>query len=240
MLTDPPEVYRTPRVEAAKRAAPVLATVPGQVYDVDPSRSARIGAVDAEVSGAGPRPFEADQQLVQALYLTEVNRPFERWSVLARTGGDARELRFADLGLPADREYVVFEFWTKHLLGAFQEAFAPGAVDPAFAVQVFCIRERTPRPQLVATSRHVGCGAVDLVDVAWHGDTLAGTSEVVAGDDYALYLTEPAGWRFTGAAVDGAPPASVERTGALRVVRIRTAQGGSVTWRIAWEREPGR
>ncbi len=90
MLTDPPEVYRTDRVEAAKRAAPVLFTVPAQLYDVDPTRSSRLGEVGAEVSGAGPRPFEADQRLSQPLYLLEVSRPFERWMVLARTGGAAR------------------------------------------------------------------------------------------------------------------------------------------------------
>jgi len=238
MLTDPPEVYRTERVEAAKRAAPVLFTLPGQLYDVDPSRSSRIAAVDAEVSGAGPRPFEADQQLVQPLYLTEVNRPFERWAVLARTGGDARGIRFADLGLPEGREYVVFEFWTKRLLGAFQEAFAPGPVDPSFAVQVLCIRERVPHPQLVGTNRHVSCGGADLVDVAWRGDTLSGTSEVVANDGYELYLTEPHGWRFLAASVDGAPAPSSARAGALRVVRMWAAQSGHVAWRIAWEREP--
>jgi hypothetical protein len=238
MLTDPPEVYRTGRVEAAKRAAPVLFTVPGQLYDVDPSRSSRITAVDAELSGAGPRPFEADQQLVQSLYLTEVNRPFERWAVLARTGGNARGIRFADLGLPEGREYLVFEFWTKRLLGAFQEAFAPGPVDPSFAVQVLCIRERVPHPQLVATNRHVSCGGADLVDVAWRGDTLVGTSDVVGNDGYELFLTEPPGWRFVAASVDGAPPLGSERAGALRVVRMRAARSGRVAWRVVWEREP--
>ncbi|MDH5468282.1 MAG: alpha-galactosidase, partial [Candidatus Aminicenantes bacterium] len=38
LLTDKPEVYLTPIVEPAKRAAPVLFTYPGQVFDVDPSR----------------------------------------------------------------------------------------------------------------------------------------------------------------------------------------------------------
>ena len=36
MLTDRPEVYRTPRAEIAKRTAPVLFTRPEQIYDVDP------------------------------------------------------------------------------------------------------------------------------------------------------------------------------------------------------------
>ena len=237
MLTDPPEVYRSERVEAARRAAPVLFTVPAQVYDVDPSRSERSGAVDAEVSGAGPRPFEADQRLAQPLYLLEVNRPFERWMVLARTGGADAPIPFAELGLPADREQLVFEFWTKRFVGSFLGAFEAGAVDPRFGVQVFCVRERQAHPQLLATNRHVSCGGVDLQDVAWSGDTLRGRSELVADDPYELYLTEPAGWRFAGADSEGATVLGSERTDALRVVRLRAVRSGPVTWRVRYERD---
>ena len=236
MLTDPPEVYRTERVEAARRAAPVLFTVPGQVYDVDPSRTRLLGGADVEVSGAGPRPFEADQRLEQPLYLLEIYRPFERWAVLARTGGDASRIRFADLGLADSSEYFVFEFWSKSLLGSFQTEFTPGPVDRRFLVQAFCIRAREPRPQLLATNRHVSCGGVDLADVAWRGDTLSGRSDVVGGDTYELYLTEPSGYRFQDAAVDGAELVGTERAGGLRVVRLRAAQSTRAAWRVRWQR----
>jgi len=237
MLTDPPEVYRTGRVEAARRAAPVPFTVPGQVYDVDPSRSSLIGQADRSVSGSGPRPFDADQRLVQPLYQLDVSRPFERWTVLARTGGTEGPIRFADLGLAADREFMVFEFWTRQMLGAFRELFVPGPVDSRYQVQDFCIRERLDHPQLLATSRHVGCGVVDLVDVAWSGDTLRGSSDVVGGDAYELYLTEPAGFRFAGATADGAEVLGSERSGELRVVRLNAGHSARVTWRVRWTRE---
>ena len=237
MLTDPPEVYRTGRVEAARRAAPVPFTVPGQVYDVDPSRSSLIGQADRSVSGSGPRPFDADQRLVQPLYQLDVSRPFERWTVLARTGGTEGPIRFADLGLAADREFMVFEFWTRQMLGAFRELFVPGPVDSRYQVQDFCIRERLDHPQLLATSRHVGCGVVDLVDVAWSGDTLRGSSDVVGGDAYELYLTEPAGFRFAGATADGAEVLGSERSGELRVVRLNAGHSARVAWRVRWTRE---
>lgn len=79
-------VYRTDRAEAARRTAPVLFTRPGQIYDVDPSRSGRLGEVGAQLSGAGPRPFDADQRLVVPLYQLDVARPFEQQSM----EGDAR------------------------------------------------------------------------------------------------------------------------------------------------------
>ena len=235
MVTDPPEVYRGERVEAARRAAPVLFTVPAQVYDVDPSRSSRIRGVDAELSGDGPRPFEADQRLVQPLYLLEMNRPFERWAVLARTGGEPGSIPFAELGLEDGPERLVFEFWTKRYLGSFAGAFEPGPVDPRFGIQVFCIRERQPHPQLLTTDRHVSCGGVDLEDVAWRGDTLSGRSVLVAGDPYALYLAEPPGWRFAGAEAEGATVVSAERDGAVRVVRLRAAAGTPVSWHVRYE-----
>jgi len=232
MLTDKPETYRTPRVEAALRTAPVPFTLPGQVYDVDPSRSALIAQADVATSGSGPRPLDADRRLVVPLYLLDVARSFERWSVLARAGGDDAELRFRDLGIADDREHLVFEFWTHRLLGFFQEGFTPGPIDPRYGVQVFCIRDRVPRPQLVATNRHVSCGSVDLADLSWRDSTLAGQSDVVAGDGYTLYITEPAGWRFVDAEADGAVVEGSEREGALRVVRLRPARGGRIGWRV--------
>jgi len=237
MLTDKPDVYRTVRVEAARRAAPVPFTVPEQLYDVDPSRSSRIGEADASVSGSGPRPFDADQRLEVPLYLLDVSRPFEQWTVLARTGGADEPIRFADLGLAGDGEYLVFEFWTRKLLGSFQKSFVPGRVDPRFQVQDFCIRERTTHPQVVATNRHVSCGAVDLVDVRWSGDTLSGVSDLVGGDPYELYLSEPAGYRFVEAeAAEGAEVESSARVGALRVVRLRAVHSARVAWRVVWRR----
>ena len=236
MLTDKPEVYRTARVEAARRAAPVLFTVPEQVYDVDPSRSSRIAEADVSVSGSGPRPFAADQRLEVPLYLLDVDRPFERWTVLARTGGADSAVRFADLGLEPDRPYLVFEFWTKKLLGAFTGSFVPGRVDPRYRVQDFCIRERLDRPQLVATSRHVSCGAVDLADVSWRADTLSGASDLVGGDAYDIYVTEPAGYRFVAATADGADVASTVRAGALRIVRLEAARSARVAWQVAWRK----
>ena len=59
LLTDKPERYLTQFVEPAKRTAPVLFTLPGQLYDVDPSRSAELGRVEIEVSGREPKPFDA-------------------------------------------------------------------------------------------------------------------------------------------------------------------------------------
>ena len=232
MLTDKPAVYKTSVIESAKRAVPVLFTRPGQLYDVDPSRSDNLYRVDAEVSGSGPRVFDAGYLPASHLYSLEINRPFGSWLVLGRTGGEFSEIRFADLGLGADREYLVFDFWAKSLKGTFVKAFDPGRIDPKFNCQVFCIREREDHPQLIATSRHISCGGYEIRDVSWNARVLLGTSDLVAGDSYTIYILEPAGYEFQGADCDGAAVAGSVKRGLVREVTLKSDTSSTVSWRI--------
>jgi alpha-galactosidase len=230
MLTDKPAVYRTAAIEPAKRTAPILFTRPGQIYDVDPSRSDQLGRVDSEVSGSGPRPFDAGYTPSCFLYALEINRPFENWLVLGRTGGEFAEIRLADLGLDPAKEYFVFEFWSKRLLGSFAGSFMPGALDPKFRSQAFIIRERSARPQLIATSRHVTGGGVDLDDVRWDGASLSGKSLGVKGDPYVIYLTEPAGFVCGRISAEGAKVEKTEREGKLVKITLAPAADGPFSW----------
>ncbi len=248
MLTDPPEVYQTDRVEAAKRTAPVLFTRPGQIYDVDPSRSSLLGEADATVSGAGPRPFDADQRLVVPLYQLDIARPFGQWTVLGRTEGSDGHLEFTDLGLPERTDYIAFEFWTRTTLGVVRDRLALPPVDQVYQVQVVCLRPQVDHPQVLSTSRHVTCGGPDLQDVRWTGRALSGTSDLVAGDEYAIYLTEPEGFTLQRVSAGGAdvvgntieaPAAPAPVTGGAtpgptRIVRLRAAAGGRATWTISY------
>lgn len=233
MITDPPEVYRTSKVEAAQRTAPVLFTRPGQVYDVDASRSSLLAQVGATLSGSGPRPFDADQRLLVPLYTLDIARPFEQWSVVARTGGDA-DIPLADVGLETGRDYVGLEFWTRRSLGVVRDTLRAGPVDSVYQVQANCLRPRVDHPQLLATNRHVTCGGADLRDVTWSARTLRGVSEVVAGERYALYLTEVAGYGVPSVSARGAVVIGQRVVGAgarrMRVVELRSAEGGVVEW----------
>ncbi|MGA2624253.1 MAG: glycoside hydrolase family 36 protein [Bacteroidota bacterium] len=235
MLTDKPDKYTTSLVEPAKRAAPVLFTVPGQIFDVDPSRSQTLDRVNSEVSGSGPRPFDAGDTPRCELYLLEVNKPYESWVVLGRTGGAFERIAFADLGLSKDREYVVFEFWSKRELGNFVKEFNPGPINPQFNCQLFCIREKQSHPQLVATNRHISCGGLEVDDIRWKDDVLSGESRLVADDPYDLYISEPAGYDFEKVSCEGADVVSSEKTGSLLVCHMRSAKGGRVSWQIVFE-----
>jgi len=230
LVTDKPAVYKTEAVEPAKRAVPVLWTLPGQIFDLDPTRSAELWRVDSEVSGSGPRSFDAGTSTTCDLFLLEVDRPFENWAVLGRTGESAAEVRFADLGLDPAKEYFVFEFWTKKLLGSFTGAFIPGSIDPKYRCQAFAFRERLDRPQIVATNRHVSCGGVDLVDAGWERSVLTGRSRVVGGDAYEIYLAVPEDFRIDKFTCDGADVLGTERTGVLVKLALMSRESREIGW----------
>jgi hypothetical protein len=216
----------------------VPTTVPEQVFDVDPSRSSQLARADVEVSGAGPRPLDADQLPVTHLFQLDIARPFERWTVLGRTGGADRRILFADLGLRDSTEYLVFEFWTHRLIAATRAGFAFAPLDSAIRAQAYCIRERLPHPQLIATSRHVTCGGPDLRQVAWRDGELTGRSVVVADDPYVLYLTEPAGRSFVSASASGARVVSTSFSNGMRVIRLQPAASGPVEWVVHYGNKP--
>lgn len=100
MLTDKPEKYQSsPLIDAAIRSIPVLYTQPGQVYDVDPSRSNLISGADLEMSGSGPRPFDASSSTTTGLFSLELSKPWENWLVLGRLDNRDKVLPLRDLGL---------------------------------------------------------------------------------------------------------------------------------------------
>jgi hypothetical protein len=235
MLTDKPERYQTEWVEAARRSIPVLFTLPGQLYDVDPSRSMYLDRVDTEVSGSGERPFDASRSSPYDLFLLEINRLFESWVLLGRVGVSSPFIRFRDLGLDPEKEYLVFEFWTKVLRGSFTGGFEPGAIDPKFGCQLFCIRERQNNPQLIATSRHITCGSYELATLSWADKSLSGVSTVIATEPYVLYVVEPVGTTFKNAECEGAALAHTAKRGMLREVVLKSDGSKTVTWHLRYE-----
>ena len=135
------------------------------------------------------------------------------------------------------RRYLVFEFWQKRLVGEFTAAFGPGPLPAPFNSQVFIVRERLDRPQLVATGRHITGGEPDLLDVQWQNGVLSGRSLVVGGDPYEIYLTEPAGWRLVGVECDGAEPSAIARESGLSRATCRADTSREVAWRARYERQ---
>jgi hypothetical protein len=202
----------------------VLFTVPGQLYSCE----------------RRPVPW----------WLQEIDRPFDHWSVLARIqwgqkekdkhvyhfkGAPQQEVKFADLGLSKDREYLVFEFWTQEFLGKSKGSFTAPAQDANNGLQVFAIREARTHPWIISTSRHISQGGVDLLDVKWddRNKTLSGSSSVVKDDPYLMTIHIPEGFLLMTAKADG-QKVETQNPGHLGTVRMIPSVTKTVNWRIAF------
>jgi hypothetical protein len=239
ILSDKPAVYRDDaNLEGLRRAAPVLFSVPGQLYDFDGSKTRNLIRLSRTsiTSGANPSPIDADQfGPVCPWWLNEFDRPFEHWNVLHHLNwsdkpGGKTTVRFADLGLEADRSYLLYEFWSRKFLGSFRGQVELSALKPK-GLESLAIREELGRPQLVSTSRHLSQGGVDLVAVDWSNNTLQGRSRVVAADRYELAVHVPSGYELVSAEF-GASPAAVVQEGPLVRVAVTPEISGEVPWKI--------
>ncbi len=236
MVTDKAELYeQSPLVEAARRSIPVLFTLPGQVYDVDPSRSELIGQADIELSGSGPRPFDAGTATTTALFALDVAKPFENWLVLGRLNENDKHIPLRDLGLDPSKRYHVFEFWTKQYMGNVEKAFVPPVIDSVFGCQVFCFREVQSHPQTLATNRHISCGALELQQVNWQNNQLTGVSEVVQGDVYEIYIYEPEGFQLETVGCTGATIVKQDKKGMVRTITLQPAGKSTVEWTVKYK-----
>lgn len=234
MLTDKPEVYLTDRIEPAKRCIPVLFTVPGQIYDVDPSRSMYIDRVDSEVSGDGQRIFDGGMESPYNLFLLEIKKPYEYWIVLGRTEDNEKDIAFVDMGLNPLDDYHIFEFWSKTYLGAFSKRFEPGSINPKYNCQLFCIRKKQDHPQLLASNRHISCGGLEITDLYWEGNRLGGISKLVGHDPYELYIYEPERYSLQKYAFEGAELTGTLKTGHIRVFKLLSDSSGPLEWKITY------
>jgi hypothetical protein len=243
ILSDKPPVYREEaNLEGLRRAAPVLFSVPGQLYDFDPSKSRNLITIPRTsiTSGANPSPIDANQfGPVCPWWLNEFNRPFERWNVLHRLNWTAKTaenttLHFADLGLDADKTFLVYEFWSHTFLGSFRGSVELPALHP-MGITSYALREQLDRPQIVSTSRHLSQGGVDLVSVEWKSNCLTGRSKVVAGDRYELAVRVPEGYALASAEMDS-KPAEVVTVGELVRAAVTSATTGETAWRLVFRK----
>jgi len=182
-------------------------------------------------------------------WFSEIDRPFDHWSVLARfnwrlkelkwkrAGAPEKEVKFADLGLPEDREYLVFEFWSQTFLGKVKGSFTAPAQGKDNGLQVFAIREARTHPWIISTTRHISQGGVDLLDVKWDSrrNILSGRSAVVTGDPYVMTIHLPDGYRLGTAEVSGEKVVT-KALPHTATVRIAPSASKTVDWRIRFAR----
>jgi hypothetical protein len=176
-----------------------------------------------------------------AVWNMPIERPFAKWNVLAvfnYTGKGDRKFTTAldlakDLRLDPAKEYIVYEYWSKKLIGTFQGKFDTRLLSP-YDCDIYSIVEKQNHPVLVSTSRHVRQMAFDIKDLAYDSRlrVLRGTSRAVAGDPYQLRVYAPEGFAARSAELTGNIPTTMKTEGPLLTVDFIAPNGDDVDWKI--------
>jgi hypothetical protein len=170
-----------------------------------------------------------------------VERPFGKWSVLAvfnYTGTGDRKFTTSldaakDLRLDPNKEYVVYEFWTKQLIGTFKGTFTTRPLGP-YDCDIYSIVEQPDRPVLISTSRHVRQMAFDVKELTYDGGArmLRGVSRAVAGDPYQLRFYVPDGFSGKRVELSEGLAGTMAAAGRLLTVDYTASTGSDVEWKV--------
>ena len=138
-----------------------------------------------------------------------------------------------DLRLDPDKEYIVYEFWSKKLIGTFKGTFTTRPLNP-YDCDIYSIVEKQDRPVLISTSRHVRQMAFDIKDLAYDGQQrmLRGISRAVAGDPYQLRIYVPDGFSGEARGVDRRPGGYDENGRESSDRGLPSSTGKDVEWKV--------
>ena len=224
------ETYPEDRIELLKRISPPTADVsypvdlfvrkPAQIWNMPVERPFAKWNVVAVFNYTGKTPREG------FTYTTPATR-----ELIAKFTVDLDAAR--DLRLDPDKEYIVYEFWSRKLIGTFQGTFKPRPVAP-YDCDIYSIVEKQNRPVLISTSRHIRQMAFDIKDLAYDGPQrmLHGISRAVAGDPYQLRFYVPEGFTAKRVELSGGLAARMTAEGRLLTVDYTAATGNDVEWKV--------
>ena len=169
-----------------------------------------------------------------------VERPFGNWTILAVFNYSAESHRSftahldaKELRLDPEKEYIVYEFWSKQLIGTFKGTFNSRRVGPCDC-DVYSIVEKKNHPVLISTSRHVRQMAFDIKKLGYDENQrlLSGTSRAVSGDPYQLRIFVPEGYTLNHVQLGENLQPVTHLEGNLLTVDYTTSNGNDVDWKV--------
>jgi hypothetical protein len=155
------------------------------------------------------------------------------WKTLETFNFTAQLDAARDLRLDPNKEYIVYEFWSKTLIGTFKGTFATRPLNP-YDCDIYSIVEKQDHPVLVSTSRHIRQMAFDIKDLAYDGGQkmLRGVSRAVAGDPYQLRIYVPEGFSGKRVELSEGLAATMKTNGNLLTVDYKSSTGRDVEWKV--------
>jgi len=170
----------------------------------------------------------------------KIRRPFASWDVVSvfnwEDSAHDYRLSMADLGLDPHKDYLVYEFWSRKLLGVRR-----GAVELSAGPRsnlLLALHEAQHRPQFVSTDRHISQGGVELAGLTWSeaSATLEVQLELVESDalTFTVYVPEP--FELANTSADGAVVERVSIDGRIASIVVHRATSGKATLRLKFLR----
>lgn len=245
MLSDKPETYKNEaNLFGLRRSAPVLFSVPGQLYDFESAKTDWLKTHKRTeiTTGKHPSPIDGDQfGEVCPYWLNEFNTSIGQWNVLHRLNWTQKKkkslkpvtIKFSELGIDPSKEYLVYEFWSDKMLGVLKNEIKLGKLE-AYGLESLAIREKLNRPQLVSTNRHLSQGAVEIKNLTWENNTLQGKSQVIVDDKYVITMYVPKGYKFSTAKINGKMAATEQNGNVLKIAYLPN-KTELVDWKVKFE-----
>ncbi|MBP7933151.1 MAG: alpha-galactosidase [Phycisphaerae bacterium] len=172
------------------------------------------------------------------IWTLKISRPFGTWDVVSLFNwkDEPAELRvrFDELGLPEDRNHLVYDFWGQSFLGSFRESLSMPLAGRSNAL--LAVHPDTGRPQFLSSDRHITQGGVEVEQVAWDEarSRLFGRVRLVEHMPARLTCLLPPGYEFASAkAGAGAKLRAESRPDRTLVVTLEAAASDTVAWEIA-------
>ncbi|MBN2562103.1 MAG: alpha-galactosidase [Phycisphaerae bacterium] len=161
----------------------------------------------------------------------KIRRPFAEWDVVSLFNFSDKPadvaVGIADLGLPADADYLAYDFWNQSFLGSFKQRLAANV--PAQGNVLIALHRSLPRPQFLSTDRHITQGGVSLEDLSWDAQkkVLAGKVRLVGGFPSTLVFHVPKGFTLASVKAPGTEVLERRQTGdgPLAIVLRRETSG---------------
>jgi hypothetical protein len=135
------------------------------------------------------------------IFHRRIEKPWGRFDVVAVYNFATEELRLpvalTRLGLAADAEYLVWEFWDERCVGRIRGTL--DAVVPAGTVKVYRLVRAEARPLLLGTDMHVLMGEMEITACHWDPatNTFSGRAKRPPGEQGSVFIHAPNNVRVT-------------------------------------------
>ena len=154
-------------------------------------------------------------------------------TISAPLSGDMAET--GSLGLSADSQYHVFDFWNQKYLGKLKGSETLSANLKPMETLVCSVRKVLPRPQVLSTNRHIMQGMMELHDVIWDKNTktLSGKANVIGDEDFIITIA-PNGYKSISPDAKNAQTKLNTTADDLVELTITTNENNQVEWSVSF------